>query len=618
VNELSGPAPAVTAATASARNFRIDWYLIAPMLGPIVLLLAENADFMFDPPGWVDTYGLLGRFWHYPEQNPLFEEYKNSRLPWILPGFIVHRLFNTVIASYILHTAVLLVSSVAMYLLLRDALKDRRAAAVTSAAWSCYTWIHGDGGWDYHILAACAYYLMSLWMLVRSALSPPARARAWATGAGAAFACAIHTHLVFVAFLPIAAMSCIVTPTGDIRSRVRAVAVAAGYALVGGVFVTALFGAINAATGGRWLFFLPQIEFALLLSEGNRWAREPRLWLPEAFHLVIPCLIIVAGVVWFMAGSRRRWRDGSIPTRFATVLALQGFLAAGLMAYLQFVARQTILDPTYGAYPLYCHVFIMVGALLWQSESGSKWSAAIAVASPLVIVAPLLWLLPWKLPANAASLMQLLSLPSSLAPLVALAIGGAMLPLMFALKGPARLSAFVVCFGFLNAWIAFSPPAYGIRTSGINRDALVVIRSLDRYTSSLDPSLFGIRFWREREIVPGPYQPIDLSYLFNSFLSTRRRSLVTAAYDRPDISANELTTDDLYTERCVGVLSSTASHRDAVARITHRFDDLGLHLVNVGHHEAASGRISVALTVLALPHDDTAPERNAAPCARPR
>jgi hypothetical protein len=500
---------------------------------------------------------------------------------------------------------------------LRDALHDRCTAAVTSAAWSCYTWIHGDGGWDYHILAACAYYLLSTWMIVKSAIAPAARARAWAMGAGAAMACAVHTHLVFAAFVPIAAVLRAVTLSGEIRSRIRSAAAAAGWALAGGVAVTGLFAAVNAATGGRWLFFVPQIEYTLLLSGGNRWTREPAVWIPTASHLVIPCLIVVAGVLW---GVSRVWRtrDDSRDARFAAILVLQGFLVAGLMAYLQFIAHQTVLDPSYASYPLYCHVFMMLGALLWHPQRGGTWLGVVAVGAPVVIVAPLLFLLPSRLPVYVESLVQLLRLPPSLVLLPAFAVGGLVLLMLCGLRGPYRAAVFAVSFGLLNAWVTFSQTAYGIHTPGVNRDVLVVIRSLDRYTSVLDPSLFAIRFWREPGVVPGPLQPVNLHDLFDSFLSTRRRSLVTAAYDRPNITAEELTTDDLYTERCLGVLSSRGVHPGVVDRIKRRFVALGVPVTEVGRHEAVSGPIAVALTVLALPRDEFRGATDVAPCPPPR
>src|SRR5262245_35483623 len=99
---------------------RVDWYVLIPVLGPILLWLLGGRDFLLDSPGWVDTYGMLGRFWHYAEQNPLFEEYKTARLPWTLPGFVLHQLFETIAAEQILHVTTLVVSSLGLYFLLRD------------------------------------------------------------------------------------------------------------------------------------------------------------------------------------------------------------------------------------------------------------------------------------------------------------------------------------------------------------------------------------------------------------------------------------------------------------------------------------------------------------------
>jgi hypothetical protein len=568
-------------------------------------MLAGNMDFMFDPPGLVDSFGLLGRFWHWAEQNPLFEEYKNSRLPWILPGFVLHRLFETVTASYILHATALLGSSIALYLVVRDTLKDKPAAAVAAAAWSCYTWLHGDGGWNYQTLAACTCYLLSMWMFARSSLSQTP-ARMWAFAGGAALACAIHTHLVFAGFVPVVALLYAVRLSGQSSRRGPRLASAALHGLLGGVSVTAVLAAINAATGGPWLFFLPQIEFAVTLTSGNRWLVAPRAWIPVAgHHLVIPCLIVAGGVIWAVARRFQGTRDDSLPAQFASILVYQGFAGFGLMAYLEFVARQTVLNPSHGAFPLYSHVFLMLGALLWRADRGHRWSAPAVLASALVIVMPLLLLLPWTLQRWTAYAAQFFRLEPSQFLLLPLIVGVIGLGLACRLEGARRFVCFALFFGLLNAWLAISQTSYGIATRGINRDTLRVIRSLDRYASSLDPTLFAIRFWREPEMAPGPYEPINLSWVYESFLSTRRRSLVTAAFDRKDIRAEELTRDDLSTERCLGVLSSTSVHPEVVRRIKRRFDALGLPLAEVGRHDTSSGPISVALTVLALPQDQT-------------
>jgi len=587
------------------RRDGFDLFLTVPVIGPVLLLLAGNADFMFDPPGWIDAFGMLGRFWHYADQNPLFEAYKASRLPWILPGFVLHHLFDEVTASYILHTIVLVGSSVGVYLLLRDTLHDRPAAAVTAASWSSYTWIHGNGGWNYHTAAAAAYYIWGLWMLARSTAA--ARPRLWLAGAGATAVSAVHTHIVFAGFLPVAALLYVpFLPHG--RDRWRDGAVSAGYVAAGAVAATMLLGAIDVASGGSWLFFLPQIEYTLyFVEQGNRWLRTPLTWIPTARYLVVPCIAIAAAVPWLASAWLKR-RDATVESRLACVLVIQGLLAFALLAYLQFGAGQTVFDYAYVTVPLYCHIFPMMGAFLWSSgRSGKRSDLVFALAMAVIIAAPLLLLLPSWLPRHLPAFTQALRLPDSPVVLAPFLVGLAVLPLGF-LRGRGRIATFAVVYALLNAWLAAAPNAYGIRTAGVNRDMLVAFHSLERYTTELDPSLFAIRYWGEPGMVDSVSGPIDMADVFRSLLAIRRRSLITVAYDRPDTRMDQLTQADLYSSSCVGVLSTAAGHLDVVDRITRRFGDVGVHLRPVGHHRADSGPFSIALTVLTTrPADDPRP-----------
>ena len=597
---------------------RRDWYLAVPVIAPALLLLAGNADFMFDDPGWIDTFGMLGRFWHYAEQNPLFEQYQGSRLPWILPGFVLHQLVDEVTASYILHTTVLVASGMAVYLLLRDTLGGRAPAAIVAVAWSSCTWIHGNGGWNYHVVGAVTYYLWALWMLARAALS--ARPGPWLAGSGAALAGAIHAHAVFAAFVPIAALLYLPALDAGGRLALRRLGAAAGYAAAGGLGATAALAAVNAAVGGRWLFFLPQLEYMLYVrSQGNRWVQEPAVWIPEARHLVIPGLVLLGALLWLahasLARGSRRNRDGAaleagrdpVSKQFAWILAWQGVLASGLMAYFQFISRQTALDLPYMAVPLYGHVFPMLGTLLWPTPR-SRRELGLTLAATAAIVAPLLLWLPTRLFDDAAAVVRAAHLPDAPAIGAPLAVGLAGLLLACLVRGWARIATFAVWYGLLNAWLAAAPNAYGIGTPGVNRDITIVLRSLDGYAAALDPSLFAIRFWGEPELVQGGNRHVQLADVFKAFMATRRRSLVTAAYDRPGIRADDLTPEDLYSSSCLGVLSSGASHPDVVARAMRRFDEIGVPLRPVGRHDAHSGPIRVALTVLTTrPQDDPRP-----------
>jgi hypothetical protein len=152
----------------------VDRFLLVPLLTPIVLVAAGNDAFGFDPPGYLDSFMYLGYFWHYPEHLPLLDDYyKISRLAWILPGYVMHAIGGVIAGSILLAYATLTAGAVALYLLVRDALHDRTSAAVVAIAWACCTWVHGVGGWNYHMLAAADYYLLACWLIVCAPRSFP-------------------------------------------------------------------------------------------------------------------------------------------------------------------------------------------------------------------------------------------------------------------------------------------------------------------------------------------------------------------------------------------------------------------------------------------------------------
>ncbi len=150
----------------------MDRFLLFPLLAPAVLLAAGNDAFGFDPPGYLDSFVYVGYFWHYPEHLWVFDDnsnYKISRLPWILPGYVLHALAGPIVASYVLAYVTLALGAVALFLLVKECLDDRGSAAIVSVAWACCTWAHGNGGWNYQVLIASGYYLMTCWLVVRAA-----------------------------------------------------------------------------------------------------------------------------------------------------------------------------------------------------------------------------------------------------------------------------------------------------------------------------------------------------------------------------------------------------------------------------------------------------------------
>jgi hypothetical protein len=329
-------------------------------MAPALLLAAGNQNFGFDPPGWLDPFFYVGYFWHYPEHLPMFDKYyKISRLPWVLPGFVAHHLAGAIAGTYVLMYSTMAAGAVAMYLLVRDATGHAAVAVVVAVAWGCCTWGHGIGGWNYHMLAAAAYYLAASWLVLRAALGRSPRLAS--ALAGVCLACAIHTHLFMVVLTPLLLLFhvAIVPATTGERLFPR---IARDWLLVasGGLGVTVVLGAINAATGGEWLFFMPQVRYTLWLAQpgsNTEWVGDPRRWLPSAWYLVLPLLFLVAGVPVLFG----RW---SAPERrILVVLVAQAWMAFVVLCFFQFIRRQTVLDHNYQAFSAYIHAFPCLAAV---------------------------------------------------------------------------------------------------------------------------------------------------------------------------------------------------------------------------------------------------------------
>ena len=154
--------------------------------------------------------------------------------------------------------------------------------------------------------------MMACWLAVRVARQPSTLA---AVLAGVFLASAIHTHLFLVVFTPFVSLlywaALPQSPAPPLARSVRAALLAAG----GGAVLTLILASVNRATGGDWLFFLPQIEHSWTLSQpGTIWWLGLTDWIPSARHLIIPVLLMIAllpdwpsGHAVPIAASRSRW-----------------------------------------------------------------------------------------------------------------------------------------------------------------------------------------------------------------------------------------------------------------------------------------------------------------------
>ncbi len=591
-----------------SRTRRFDSFLLFPLLPPAVLLGARNDAFGFDPPGWLDSFIYLGYFWHYPEHLWVFDDnsnYKISRLPWVLPGAVAHSLFSAVTAARVLAYLALASAAVALYLHVRDAIKDRHAAAFVSVLLACCVGMHAPGGWYYQALPAAGYYLWACWLVTRAA-SARQRTVAWAAAAGACYAAAVHTHVFLAVFAPLLGLLCWGTLTvepGERWVRWRTVALAA---VAGGVGLTAVLAAVNRATGGEWLFFLPQLEIALKLSKGDPWWLPTNQWLPQATYLVLPIVMTATG----LTSGYRLWKTEQRPE--GTLVALP-CVALALTCVFQFWTRETTLDYDYMAFVLYLHAFPAVATALRNPAAAGAGRTTLLVVAAFMVLGALLFV-PTTLPAMMASLAARVGLSPTPAIVPPLLLGLAGVAIARLSPRPARVVIVALWFALVNTWVAPQPQAYGIGTPGTRQEMLETFHEADAFTHQLDPTLIGIKYWMSSEELPTAQGPLHSQQVFDSYVATR--AWFTNLFNRksPASPIAELTREHLTRAPCIGILSSLERQAALAQEMTAHYASLGEPLTVIARRQFQRRDFAFALTVLRSQQRVGNPATRETPC----
>ena len=263
-----------------------------------LLLILFNQDWFLTPEGYLDPWLYVGFFRQYEDLDFLPEDYKLARLPWILVGYGVTRTLPPLPAAYVLHAIFLCGTPLALfgwaYTLFR-----RPAFAAFLALWlGFYTHAHGSGGWDYHTTAAGLFFFSTAWIAVLpSAIQGRPAAILLAGGAAALTAHADITLLNVLPALVYVHFLLVRVRTGPQPGR--ALVGRVFWALLGGILVTLLLGAINWKVGRDFVFFRHLVDLVL------RYLTNPELhtgrpiwdlsWVLNTSHLALPAAVFIAG-----------------------------------------------------------------------------------------------------------------------------------------------------------------------------------------------------------------------------------------------------------------------------------------------------------------------------------
>lgn len=438
------------------------------------LLLACNDTWILTYPeaidGWV-YYGYFTRFSTLWREFP--DVYYGTRLSWLLPGAIAHELLPSRLANIVLHLGVYYAALFLIYVTVTRT-HGIRTALLVAALLGNYSYFLFAAGWHYVDGIGIVYYAATLALLIR----PTGVGMAWWTplAAGATFAAAVHSNLVWGVFLPIVCLTYLRLPASDSRPKYRDGA----WFLAGALLLTAGLGLEALRRGGPFLFFLPSLRFAAStgLDRDTYLSADP-FWMFSGGYLVVP---VVAAVAVLIA----RIRANAESRRLDRVLMDHFLIFAGAFLLLLALGRPLLKAPFYVSY-LIPSLALAVAPLLWPRVRGLSPSA-FAVVLTTALVTPGLLLLP-----ETGSYLHGLQAPLVVVvPVLVLALGAVGLALR---NGVAAILLLVACFAVANVMTA-NRRAFQFDRANERGDIYDAVVRAERVLATHDGR--GGRFWYDR------------------------------------------------------------------------------------------------------------------------
>lgn len=306
------------------------WHVISLIALPLLITLINpnwiyNPDVLNDVDTWV-YHGLFRYFFDFATTSPSNLHYFIERLSWILPGYVLYKIFTPVLANAILHLSVYYIGLFAIYGTARQ-LFGKTPALVAVICLGSYTWFLRAAGHDYLDGAGIAYFSAAIWFATTAAYRT--HARWYLFGAGACLALTLVTQLTWAAFVPVVAVYYLLL-TGYRSGRI----VLEGFWVAfGGLVILSGFVIFNVAALGEWNIFGNSIWFMRTssgISEALRkdislfYAPTPSTW------IVFSCLMAICAACflarWNQVDSKFRSPLRAVIIAFALMVGVFCFL----------------------------------------------------------------------------------------------------------------------------------------------------------------------------------------------------------------------------------------------------------------------------------------------------
>jgi hypothetical protein len=496
---LHAPAGAAGLVAPLRRMTPLEWITVLAACASPLLLLLGTGDWLLTGPNYIDPWQYLGFFYHYTNPDYAAGHYKLARLPWILSGWLVHRVSSGVTAAYLLHAIFLVASGCGFFVLLRALFGNFRLALLGAMLLGFHVPFHGSGSWDYHNTAAGAFYI---WALAAVTLAAIKEAAQRAVLSGVATALAVHSNITYGVFVPLLVVHYLFVyraVAGHFPSR-RSLANAVIWSALGAVGITALLSAINLMVGREALFFAKLLNITLRYTADTGyltgwWHPWSSGWFWRSRHLALATAMVLLSPTVFIPFRR----SGQAAGMMEQLVTVEFLVMAAIWTAWQFAGNLT-LEWDYFMYPLQPHVILALMAL------ASVWLPTVPAYA--LVLTPVLLLLPLALGfgPSAASIPSTRLVQSTVAAIVCFVLAGTAVWTRSALG----TLAFVSLFSIGNTLLADNH-TYSARGACHDRaDAYTALVSANLFVAAADPSLVRTRLWFDEAEPPAKGCPLTI------------------------------------------------------------------------------------------------------------
>ena len=406
---------------------------------------------IYNPFGTIDPWLYTALWANFHQVYHWFiGTYYASRLPWIVPGYVLTSLFGLHTAFFVVHITYFVAGGLFLYLTCRRHFGWVPAAAAYTGLTASQMYFNAHR-WDYEEGAVLTYLAAVVCFATPSTHSARRRLASLAC-AGFFSAALVTTQLVDTVFL--VGLPLFWWATFDRSGGRRSIQLARDLAafLAGFLILLALGGVFAVANGGHFLFFMPQIHFALS-TNGAVYHQSVHVWLREEPYFFTPIFTVVLALVTLFfarphlsAGSRRMflaivaWTAAVFVILATWEFARSGFFFEYAWYFSAFLVPMNITLAGAGASAI-------AGV---RGSSRNLGAILLLVASTVATLSPLLWVYRDDLLSRVAGGARDAGLDSSQFELMALAMVAALvLTILSRLRQLAIVAILSVACAFL-------------------------------------------------------------------------------------------------------------------------------------------------------------------------